>query len=184
MRHIAIWITLIGLLTACGGPPPAARPTAPVKPSGPPSWVEGEFPSEEAFFGHGEAPITDQGPKVAQEAALAGGVTNIELEMKLLVKALKDDYEEVVAVDPEAYDLYKMHDDIDQAAVAALQEAAVVDTWTDKSRSPAVMHVLVKLPVQTYYATLFASIPDDPRKRIKNYEHTFTRAVMESLRRY
>jgi len=184
-RHTATWIMLIGLMTAsCGGPPPAVRTTAPVKPSGPPAWIKGDFPTEEAFFGHGEAPITAQGPEMAKEAARAGAVTNIEREMKLLTQALKADYEEVVSVDPSVYDLYKMFEDIDQAAAESIAKAEIAETWTDTSRSPPVMHVMLKLPLETYYATLFARIPDEPEQRIKNYEHTFTRAVLESLGRY
>ncbi|MEO1271587.1 MAG: hypothetical protein AAFX99_26135 [Myxococcota bacterium] len=42
---------------------------------------------------------------------------------------------------------------------------------------------MVKLPVATYYTILFEAIPEEPEQRIKNYEATFTQAVMESLGR-
>ena len=158
-----------------------ATPTvkaAPIK--SPPNWLTGDYPAgEEVFYGHGKT-TNGEAAATRQDA-----LNNISLEINLLVRAIEADYEEVSSLGRVDYSIYDFTDRLKEAAAASVEKATVADTWRDSSKQPEVLYVLYKLPVTAFYETLLSNeaLPAMPRERVKNFERTFTRAVMDNLSR-
>lgn len=189
-RPLFVALATLPLLAAlaCGGTAPVTptpKPTANAVPVNSPSpeWTRGEYPKEDAFFGHAMAPVqgTEQ-EAIAQARERAIG--NIKAELAILNKFVKTDHEEQVAEIITRYPTEDFNRIADASMEKSLDAAAVAATWTDQSTSPPVLHVLFKLSADDYYDALFASeLPDEQKTRVRNYGSTFTTNVMTNLGR-
>lgn len=161
---------------------PANTPKAPAATA--PDWTQGEFPAERAFFGTAYAPVSGSEAD-ARTAATKKATENLTAEIALLVVALKTDHEEQVAEIVTRYSPEEFNGHVDGSVATALEKVKVTTTFTDKSRTPPRLHVLVRLELDDVFAEIYArdGLPDEQKNRIKDYEHVFRDGVMANLSR-
>ena len=176
---------LSGALMACSGPSTKRMPdkvkdaSDNPKPTTPlPSWAKGEYPSERAFFGHGEGPLSG-----GEEAARAQAVKTLKLELALLTRGIKIDHEEQVAEVISRYPPSEFNAHVDAVVDVAVEKAEVRERHTSDSRGK--LYVLYTLSIEAFYDALYAreGLPEEQNTRVRNYSDTFTDAAMLNLSR-
>jgi hypothetical protein len=150
-----------------------------------PAWTQGEFPVEEAFFGHGEAPIVNGDVAAATEAARAKALENLRMEMQILSGTINRDHEEQVAEVISKYSIDDMAKNIKIAEDRGVDGAELVATFTDDGKTPPRQHMLVKLPIEAYFAAVASlpELPDEQKKRVRDFRSTFVDNVLTNLAR-
>lgn len=177
-------LVLVSLM-ACGGGEVQRKPSAKVsKPAAPakkkaPAWVKGDFPAERAFFGSGRAPAGgDRSASVA--VARTKALENLNAELELLVNVIEYDHSEQVAEIITSYPTDEFN-----AHIKACAEIAVEKAPLEIYDGQGVTYVLLRVTPENVYEAINQreGLPEEQKKRIRNYQGTFTDNVMTNLGR-